>query len=252
MIPLALFSCVQDPVSEEQDFSTHIPLEYEMVMEEFRDDSCGQENYCTQVRFEYPEITAGSCSPLIDSLSRAFLFVPTFGELTLGFTSTEDVAREFIGEYRRERRDFPDMAGVFELNRQVQFQYEGPGYSCILMSEYVYTGGAHGNSHHQFYNIDAEKCHLLSWQDVFRSWSSDSLSQALKASYLEQKGLDLTTDLYDAGLWVEVLEPTNNFGLLEDKVVFFYNSYEVASYAAGPVEVQLPIPADFAQRVAFR
>jgi hypothetical protein len=248
---LSLISCTLDTERNRLEVK-RTPLQYEMVIEEFQDDSCDQENYCAHVSFEFPEYDDGYCAEHLDSLARAFLLVPSFGSNEITHGNTKDVARAFILEYRKELAEFPDMSGVYELSRSVQFQYSCPAFVCMLMSEYVYTGGAHGNSHHQFYNIDQYSCKIWSWEDVFRNWTEDSLSHALKLSYLKSKGLDETNSLYDAGLWVEELEPGNNFGILEDRVIFFYNSYEVASYAEGPVEVILPIPAEFKDSIAFR
>ena len=214
-----------------------------MAQEEYRDDSCKEVNYCTQSTFEHPIFSSGNCTDLMDSLIQSFLLVSTYSQNLSEFRSTEDVAREFITEFRLFELDFPETSGVHELSRVVQIQYHDSAYTSLLMSEYIYTGGAHGNSHYFFKNIRHSDCKLMSWSDVFEGWTADSLSNLLAQTYLESKGYDPEVSLYEAGLLVDSLELTNNFGILEDRIVFLYNSYEIASYADGVIEIEVPIPA---------
>jgi len=59
----------------------------------------------------------------------------------------------------------------------------------------------------------------------------------INSSARKKYGLDLNKPMTDAGFFVEYIDPTDNFYVTKDGMGFFYNQYEVAPYALGPIEI---------------
>ena len=68
------------------------------------------------------------------------------------------------------------------------------------------------------------------------------LVKAAEAAFRKQRELSPESDLLENGFEFpdNRFRLNDNYGFTNDGVVFFYNSYEIAPYAAGPSEVFIP------------
>ena len=101
-------------------------------------------------------------------------------------------------------------------------------YRC---EEYSYTGGAHGMLEVHVGTLDRKTGRKLVLDDAFPEEMRESLKAELRAKALEALGEQPI--LFDGLL-------TDNFCLMEDGWHFVYSPYEIASYAAGVVELVIP------------
>lgn len=100
-----------------------------------------------------------------------------------------------------------------------------------------YMGGAHGSQYISYYNIDTRNGSVIKGDKLFKSGSQDKLTQYIKedlAKTLNSQGDTIT--LLDP----ESIVPSENFYFNNQGIVYVYNSYEVAPYSDGLVEVTLP------------
>jgi hypothetical protein len=108
----------------------------------------------------------------------------------------------------------------------------------------TYLGGAHGSHYVQYFNFDVQSGKLLTISDVVpadkemlvlmameerlcKDWEAKDL-----ADLQEKTGITMLGNLY----------LTNNFLLRGDSIVFLFNQYEIAPYAAGLISVTLAKP----------
>lgn len=100
-----------------------------------------------------------------------------------------------------------------------------------------YMGGAHGSQYISYYNIDTRNGAIMKEDKLFKSGSKDKLTQYIKeelAKTLNSQGDTIT--LLDP----ESIVPSDNFYFNNQGIVYVYNSYEVAPYSDGLVEVTIP------------
>ena len=95
-----------------------------------------------------------------------------------------------------------------------------------------------------YYNFDVKSGKLLSIRDVIPEGKEQEVLKAMEeqlckdweakdlADLQEKTGITMLGDLY----------LTNNFFVKEDSILFLFNQYDIAPYAAGLIGVTLPRP----------
>lgn len=184
-------------------------------------------------------------SAAVDSLNKLI-----FNEFFIGDTSFSDpqlmlgYARDLYFEnYRHANADiYQEGSAAFDWNKNksVRIQYNENEYLSLEFHDYGHTGGAHGLSIAKFSVIGLEDGQRLTLEKIFREDYSNDLRDILTAQVRRQYEIASGTDLRDAGFFVEAVDPTENFYLNKDGMGFYYNQYEVASFATGPVDVFVP------------
>jgi hypothetical protein len=101
-----------------------------------------------------------------------------------------------------------------------------------------YTGGAHGMYYITFYNANTHNGDLITEDKLFKPGSKDTLTKILK-ELLEAKANSGKEDAITL-LEPESIAPNGNFYFTKTGVVYVYNTYEVAPYSDGLVEVEIP------------
>lgn len=102
---------------------------------------------------------------------------------------------------------------------------------------YQYTGGAHGNTRRSSRSIDAGSGQELRLGDLFVSGYNyvDPINQAI----YEQIAQDTATSYFDTAP-AAIAADADNFYLTAQGLVFYYQQYALAPYAAGILEYTIP------------
>ncbi len=111
-------------------------------------------------------------------------------------------------------------------------------------SEYDYSGGAHGNGFLGYYNFDLNNSEILMLSDLIEPGSYEKVTKVAEKIFREVTEVG-DRDLNEAGYWFEEskFHLNENFLITEKGLTFFYNSYEIAPYAGGPTELEIPYSA---------
>lgn len=105
-----------------------------------------------------------------------------------------------------------------------------------------YTGGAHGMYMTTYLNLDLRTLTPIRLDDLFCDDYTEALTELLWKQLMADKGVSNREELYDLGyVSTGELTPTENFRLEEDGITFYYNVYDIAPYAMGPVSITLPM-----------
>lgn len=114
-------------------------------------------------------------------------------------------------------------------------------YISLAVSEYIFSGGAHGMPIRNYYLFDLTTGDRLFLEDVV-SESEDEI-HAIVASYFQEM-YDKEPDAY----WPESVTNVksyagynNMFYLTKDEIVFYFPPYDLAAFAYGFVDVAVPI-----------
>jgi len=103
------------------------------------------ENY-VHIKIDYIEFTEAATSVAKDSLNKIvedYISASIFEQKT---KTLEQLAESLINDYKKQKREFPDFPGGYELERSVEVLYSNDKLVCVKFNEYSYFGGAHPNS----------------------------------------------------------------------------------------------------------
>ncbi|HML22539.1 MAG TPA: DUF3298 domain-containing protein [Aggregatilinea sp.] len=126
-----------------------------------------------------------------------------------------------------------------------QADYETFDFSDTLVSYnftvYTFTGGAHGMTTFKSFVFDLANEKVLALEDLFQP-GTDPL--AVIAPVAQAKATEQLSEMTDAG-WIAqgtAPDPANyaNWVVTPDALVFYFEPYQVAAYAAGPQTISIP------------
>lgn len=141
----------------------------------------------------------------------------------------------------------PEFRDMLQYNYNIEGSPVENGNDSILSYQTsldTYLGGAHGSYVVSYYNFDKKTGKLLNIHDIIpeeaemfalmameeqlcKDWGAKDL-----ADLQEKTGITMLGDLY----------LTNNFLLKNDSILFLFNQYEIAPYAAGLISVTIERP----------
>ena len=143
--------------------------------------------------------------------------------------------KSFDSEYKAFKDGFSENAMVWDASFDGEVTYQSSELISIAINSYVNSGGAHGNLNVTFLNFDASGT-LLSFEDLFTD--KKGLTKVVKTYFDEE------TKNNEVGYFFgEPFHLPENIGFNDEGVVFFYNVYEIASYADGITEFTVPFEA---------
>lgn len=109
-----------------------------------------------------------------------------------------------------------------------------PGYFIsILQTESTFTGGAHPNNLIKDYNYDIKNNKLLKKGDIINLKDSVKINKILRNKFKAQNKYDI--ELFEQ----PSVEIADAIALTRDSVIFVYNQYTLACYAAGPIKIKI-------------
>lgn len=155
---------------------------------------------------------------------------------------TETIVLNYLTHFMRQNLEAYDdeYAQLWALDAGVYLSETKKTFT-LAFSEYNYSGGAHPNSYISYEHLDKKSGSTLHLEDFIED--IPALTKVAEKYFREARELGPNDDLEEAGFWFEngVFQLNDNFIFEEDKLIFFYNNYEITSYAAGATEVVIPI-----------
>ncbi len=152
--------------------------------------------------------------------------------------------RSSLAEFKSQLAEIPAM-GDWEGKYSMYADFEKSsyrGFASVTVSDYRFTGGAHGNTSYKNFNADLKTGKLLSESDIFKNPAAakKKIAELVYAKLVKDfsdriypESADVKKSLTDAG-GLDILRFTKN-GL-----EFQSTPYQVGPYAAGVVKVAIP------------
>jgi hypothetical protein len=105
-----------------------------------------------------------------------------------------------------------------------------------------FTGGAHPNSLLIYTTVDLRSGRTLALTDIVDEGEEETLTMLAESLFRKIRMLGREVDLEEAGYWFAdgKFQLNQNFAFRRDGLVFYFNAYETAPYAAGPTELLIP------------
>lgn len=102
-----------------------------------------------------------------------------------------------------------------------------------------FAGGAHPNAYISLYNFDLKTGNKITYQDIFSDLSA--LEKIAESKFRTSRNIPMAANLNELGFfWDGPFSLPENFELQNDGILFWYNPYEIASYAEGPTDFIIP------------
>ncbi len=153
-------------------------------------------------------------------------------------TNLEELASNFISDYHKAAEEFSQEPPWEAYLNESIYRKDDRLISVGITTE-LFTGGAHGYKSLHFLNFDPQTGKTLSWKGLF----TPDFKQYAEKKFREEQEIPAHESINSTGFWFknDVFHLPANIGFTEKHVIFVYNSYEIAPYAAGDIYMEIPM-----------
>ena len=150
-------------------------------------------------------------------------------------------AEEFIRMFRTHNAEFPDMQVEYFAEVDALDTYISEELVSVEMRYYLFTGGAHGYGGSKFFNFDARTGEMYSLDELFSD--KEGLIKHAEGAFRRKYEIPAGANINETGFWFEEdkFYLPETVGFTTDSLLLLYNQYEIASYAAGPVSLNIAL-----------
>lgn len=146
----------------------------------------------------------------------------------------------FQKNYNDFKKDFPDSPGCWEVELHGDTVMATPKVLFYQLDHYSFTGGAHPNSFTSYHAFDGK----TGEEREMKTFIADSLAllNIVEKKFREIEKLAPGANLEEAGYFLanHRFFVAANYVFTTKGVLFYYNPYEIAAYARGPIEFTIP------------
>ncbi len=205
-------------------------------------DCQAPESPCVILSVMYPRVSSGS-EAAQDKINNYITGVVAekmqqySGEKQTDTNNLDSLGDVFISRFNQTLTDFPDYKHRWSYNLEGSIAFDSLNIITIEFNLFSYTGGAHPNAQVIYNSFDDESGKRLALAEVVTD--VDKLKELAEKKFRQQKKLGQHANLNEAGYMFENNQFTlnDNFGILKEGIIFYYNDYEIAPYAMGPTEI---------------
>jgi len=237
LLLLLIIGCSKNP---DRDYA----IKYTMIKLEKKFGKCDTlDGSCAKISLYYPEVKQAFNEAVRDSLTshvRETLLGNYFHEQKV--KSLDEMAKLFFSDYEGVQSEPMDYRIGWELNNTISIIFNNHSIVSFQSEFYHFTGGAHGMSGTYFTNFNSQDGKKLTLLDLLNPGYEQELNSIAERIFRKNNRLTPDTNLEEAGFWFEEgkFSLNENFGIKNDGLIFYFNSYEIAPYAMGPTEIVIP------------
>ena len=231
---IVIFSCDTKKETKET------PVSFELKT--FRIESAGgckaDTLPCAYYEVIYPEF-AGIDSAVIKKISRQMDASVSMGNPEAQGQTMKQIGEGFIKDYDDFKGEMPEAFGGWHYRAKVNVEVLVDTLLSLSVNEEYYTGGAHGGAGVYFINLNPQTGKEFMLDNLLKSGYKEALTNLGNKNFRKVRELADTASLNENYFEFPEnrFELNKNYGFKKEGIVFFYNSYEIAPYAAGPTEV---------------
>lgn len=111
----------------------------------------------------------------------------------------------------------------------------------LTISGWEYAGGVHGNGTSFSWQYDRKDGHRIQLNEFFSDTAA--VNAIFEKHFREQMELAPEASLNESEFWFDdgVFSLNDNYFLRGKEFVIYFNTYEISSYAMGPIEIAVPL-----------
>ena len=217
-------------------------LDFEdFFVEEVSETACNsEEENCAFISIHTPLAKpAGSLSKTINHNIEKHIFVLLDYQEIKNIGSLEELAQLFIDDYETSAEEYQEYDIPWEASVEGRLVHQSPELISLEYKIGLFTGGAHGYTSVSFLNLNPDTGEVFSNKDLF---TPDFKNYAEKL-FRKKNGIPEEGPINSTGFFFEddSFQLPKNIGFLKNKVILRYNPYEVASYAEGGIQLEIPL-----------
>lgn len=169
------------------------------------------------------------------------------GSLYLGDPAAKPIAKTpkeaiqgFIKNYWRDTSEFPEI-NEYEAEVSISESFRSKEILTLTMSQYSYIGGAHGYATVAYKNFDIKTGNVITNKQLIKDL--DAVTALAENKLREDYKLPKSDQINSSIFWFEddTFYLSNAVGIENEKLVIHYNPYDIASYADGSIDIELPL-----------
>ncbi|MEJ2004638.1 MAG: DUF3298 domain-containing protein, partial [Cyclobacteriaceae bacterium] len=201
--------------------------------------------HCTQVEMLYQLVSDTVRTDAVERINESILssIAGVIGyDSTKAVPSPETQADQFVADYEDMVREFPEAFG-WEMNLSGEVLRNDSAFLVIRIRVESYTGGAHGSQNLQFLNFNPVTGTKIELQDLFIPGFEETLNRLSLDAFRDVRNLAADVDPVTEGynFYQDRYYNPDNFAVLDNVLVFYFNHYEIAPYSAGPTTIEIPL-----------
>lgn len=162
------------------------------------------------------------------------------GENPKEVKSYADLTRSFVSVFNSVKNELQqNEIPSWEASADVKVGFQSKRILNVVVTHYLFTGGAHGYGAVKSLLFDPNTGKIMGLNQIFSNVAK--INSLAESKFRIQQNIEPNTSLTDAGYFFE-----NNIFVLPKNILFtkkgitlHYNPYEVASYASGPITLEL-------------
>lgn len=153
--------------------------------------------------------------------------------------SLEALAQRFIDDYEASAEEFPEYSIPWEASVDGKIIYKDPKMISMEFRTGIFTGGAHGYTSVTFLNLNPATGEPYTTSELFEA----GFKAYAEELFRKKNEIPLDAPINSTGMFFENDEfhLPKNIGFRKDKLILRYNPYEVASYAEGGIQLEIPL-----------
>ena len=192
---------------------------------------------CTKVKLSYPVLSGGAKEgrDKLNAEIRSFAFRNIDDSVA---KDAEAWAAAFFTEYKQFGKQLP---APWDESNDIQVIANSDRIFSLSISIEGYTGGAHPNTRVDYRSYDPKNGRRYQLGDWLKKGYEAALQTAGEKAFRQARGLPAEGDLNDFGFTFDQgFQLNDNYAATPEGLVFYFNPYEIASYADGPTELTIP------------
>lgn len=194
------------------------------------------------VMFDYPDTNVEA---KINSYITNF-YLSDFSEGENVYPNFETRIDSFVEEYQQDIEAdselFKDYKPFYENYEYTDIVFNSDNMLSLEINEYLFTGGAHGNSNYSLSSFNLQTGKQIKLDDMFYGDYRKRLNEVGEKIFRKNFKADSTLSLYNQGFFgfENGFELNDNFDLYKGGIKFQFNPYEAGAYVLGAPEVFIP------------
>ncbi len=232
LIALLTFSCKNE---------TSKLLSFESFSEEYHGDCKGSD--CAQVTIDYIKINGENeiANKINFTVGSAIIyFLNSNIEKNIQASIISEASEKFIKNYENDKKEFPDISPYFAEISVTESTITEKILS-LRIQQYFFTGGAHGSGSTKFLNFNPSTGVLFPNSSLLKN--KKEFTDFVEVLFRKENNISPDESINSTGFWFEndKFFLPDAIGFSETSLLIIYNQYEIASYADGPIELEIPL-----------
>ncbi|RZS99121.1 uncharacterized protein DUF3298 [Aquimarina brevivitae] len=152
----------------------------------------------------------------------------------------ENAIKTFNDFYLEQKGIYATESAPYEAELTQEITFNSTNLISTAIDYYTYTGGAHGYGGVLFINFNPQTGEHLTHTTLLKD--KKAFSAYAEQIFRSKFNIPETASINSTGFFFEEdrFALPENIGITKEEVVLYYNTYEISSYADGPVALKLP------------